>query len=110
MRKITVPLTILLAIILIVGGTMYLNKSKENEMIFQKATIVGEDFFKEYYNIDVVFTRHDIKSGYTGSSIGLKGHVKNDPSENVFILIDYRDYSVVTEQVSEELYKKAFAR
>ncbi|MGM1049340.1 MAG: hypothetical protein ACQEXX_24830 [Bacillota bacterium] len=80
-----------------------LTNAKKEEVIVQRATVVGKKYFKDEFNIDVVFTSHDIQSGYTGRSVALYGNIVDLPKDKVMVLINYREYKVVAAQVPETI-------
>jgi len=82
---------LILSVILVGCGT---SKAKKEEII-EKANQTGIEYFKQNYNIDVVFTEFNVRPEYIESRVGMNGHVQGAEDETIYLLIDYRNYKIV---------------
>lgn len=105
LKKVFIIILFIIAVLALAVGYCSNSKSKKEEIIVQKATVVGIKHFKDKYHIDVVFTSHQIQSGYTANRIALYGNVVDRSEEKVLVLINYRTYEVVTAQAPEKYFK-----
>jgi hypothetical protein len=81
------------------------SKAKKEEII-EKANQTGIEYFKQNYNIDVVFTEFNVRPEYIESRVGMNGHVQGAEDETLYLLIDYRTYKIVQGFVFEGFDEK----
>lgn len=79
-----------------------MNSSNEDNRV-AAATEIGKEYFIENYQTEVEFTSHKFGPEDLGPEVGLNGHVKDNPEQEVFILINYETNEVVTAGVPDEL-------
>lgn len=104
MRNRYLVLTVFLLIVFIIGGCG-MSKSEKKE-IENKAKAVAVEYFKENYNVDVVFTKIVIRPEYISSDVDLYGHVKDDKEYEFLLLVNYRTFEVGPGTLSEDFREK----
>lgn len=80
-----------------------MSDSREDAQTVNKAMEAGKTYFKEKYDLNVEFTRHKFNPPDLGTDVGLYGHLAEDKGTEVFLLINYETFEVVTAAVPEEL-------
>ncbi|GIP44262.1 hypothetical protein J45TS6_27210 [Paenibacillus sp. J45TS6] len=80
-----------------------MSNSREDAQAVNKAMEAGKMYFKEKYDLNVEFTRHKFNPPDLGTDVGLYGHLTEDTDTEVFLLINYKTFEVVTVGVPEEL-------
>ncbi|MEF2968551.1 hypothetical protein V3851_22270 [Paenibacillus sp. M1] len=84
-----------------------MNKSAdEQEEIIRKAEQVGIQYFKENYNVDVVFTKFDIDAPHVSSDVAMYGHIKGEEDQEILLLVSYRTYEVTSGLYPEGFFEK----
>ncbi|MDR0271189.1 hypothetical protein [Paenibacillus sp.] len=92
MRNRNIIFTGLLLFVFIIGGCG--TSKPEKKEIVGKAKAVAVEYFKENYNVDVIFTKMVVRPRYISSDVELYGHVKDDKEQEFVLLVDYRTYEV----------------
>jgi len=82
-----------------------MSKSEEKD-IENKAKAVAVEYFKENYNVEVVFTKIVVRPEYISSDVDLYGHVKDDKEQEFVLLVNYRTYEVGPGTLSEGFREK----
>lgn len=80
-----------------------MSDSREDAQAVTKAMEAGKMYFKEKYDLNVEFTRHKFNPPDLGTDVGLYGHLTEDTDIEVFLLINYETFEVITVGVPEEL-------
>ncbi|MBD7969586.1 hypothetical protein [Paenibacillus gallinarum] len=77
--------------------------SRKDAQAVTKAMEAGKTYFKEKYDLNVEFTHHKFNPPDLGTDVGLYGHLTEDTDTEVFLLINYETFEVITVGVPEEL-------
>lgn len=77
--------------------------SPEEREIILKAQETGRIYFEEKYNADIEYTKYKFTPTSLASTVGLNGHVKGNPEQEIFLLINYETYVIDTASVPQEL-------
>ncbi|WP_110931535.1 hypothetical protein [Paenibacillus bouchesdurhonensis] len=81
-------------LVLLVGGCKGKEELKREEEIRAKAEQVALTYFKEKYNVNVVFTEYSIRPSYINTTIWFDGYIEGKLDEKLNIIIDYVTYDV----------------
>lgn len=65
-----------------------------NKKIVEKATVIGERYFKETYGVKVKFVDSQVMAPYVGHRVVLYGYIVGTNEVKVTINIDYRNFEV----------------
>ncbi|MNL15878.1 hypothetical protein D3C87_1368910 [compost metagenome] len=68
--------------------------AKKNEDILSRAVPIGTEYFKDKYNVDVFFDRHQINSAYINDEVVLYGQFKAIRQYDVSVAISYKTFKV----------------
>lgn len=71
-------------LILIVGGCKSKEELQKEEQIRIKTEQVAKNYFKENYDVNVVFTEYDIMPAYISNTTTLYGHVEGMKDQAVY--------------------------
>ena len=77
-------------------------RPEERKVILQ-AQETGRAYLKEKYNTEIEYTKFKFTPSSLASTVGLNGHIKGNPEQEIFLLINYETYEVDTASVPTEL-------
>lgn len=95
---------LILTLVLISTGCGELSQI-EKQAYFEKAIPIGQKYFHEHYDADVVFTDYDINLP-NSSTMFLYGYVKNDQAIKVSLSLDIPSMEVRSGKGPEDFIKK----
>lgn len=91
-------------ILLILGGCKQVTDQEEQTV--QLSQEAAAKYFDEKYGIEVEFTKHTVSPSDLAHTVGLNGHIKDKKEEEVFILVNYDDFTIEAATVPEGLSPK----
>ncbi|MGE6575780.1 hypothetical protein ACQKFM_12710 [Paenibacillus xylanexedens] len=95
---------LIITLVLIPTGCGGLSQN-ERQAYYEKAIPVGQEYFYEHYDADVVFTDYDINLP-NSSTMFLYGYVKNDQAIEVSLSLDIPSMEVRSGKGPEDFIKK----
>ena len=75
----------------------------EEKQTVQLSQEAAAKYFDEKYGVEVEFTKHKISPPDLAHTVGLNGHIKDEKEEEIFILVNYDDFTIEAATVPEGL-------
>ncbi|MDT8978506.1 hypothetical protein RQP50_19940 [Paenibacillus sp. chi10] len=69
---------------------------EQKQAAVQQAMATGTEYFKDKYGLETEWTEHQFQPEHASSHIALYGHVKDKPEDNIYILINYKTFEVIS--------------
>ncbi|WP_145150302.1 hypothetical protein [Paenibacillus xylanexedens] len=76
-----------------------------NKQIVEKATTIGEKYFKDNYGVEVEFVDSQVMASYVTTRVVLYGHIISREEDKVDISLDYRNFEVTGTSTPLDLKK-----
>src|SRR5689334_11153007 len=77
---------------------------KEARAFYKKAVPIGQKYFQEHYNAEIIFTDYDINLP-NSSTMFLYGYVKNDQTINISLSLDIPSMEIRSAKGPEDFIK-----
>lgn len=75
----------------------------QDEQTVQLSEEAAAKYFDEKYGVEVEFTKHTISPPDLAHTVGLNGYIKDKKKEEIFILVNYDDFTIEAASVPEGL-------